>query len=819
MQEESQFQKSPQTESRLIRDLPKGLIQWYPFSKGAKALFLSGGEEVCEVLPEAMEECGLLADCIPLSVLQHASPSLKTSAYDYIILAGAIERTPSPQAFLSSLRPLLTPKGRLLIGAHNRLAIRYFCGDRDPFSHRNFDGIENYIRLSALDWKRSKGRAYSKAELTEYLENAGFPHHRFYAAFPEWTCPQALYAEGCVPKGKPWEGLIPQYDSPDTIFLEEERLYPALIQNQLFHAMSNGFFIECPLDGTFADACQVMVSTEYGRKEAMATIFHSNYRKGQEFFTGQAERKLSCHESKVQLKDQENQVEKIPLYPEGREKPNRLMENMLAIKRRGLHTLPCSIKDGSIFMPQIKYQTATDYFRTLIRTDKERFLHELDRFWETVKASSDPVPDEEVDWEHFDPDWKKGRADDPGRDKWRKLAFGSREDRENLGVILREGYINLDSQNCFYINGEFVFYNQFYCQEHFPANAILIRTIDAVFGGDVWKDGLMKKDELLERYHLLEHEKLWHLYSWRFTDKLRNEKELREFYRQRRRDWQIVNANRYRMNYSDVEYERVFKDIFKGTEGRQLYLFGSGIYAKKFLEDFGADYPVAGVLDNNRDRWGDKLLGIPILSPECLCSMAEDSCKVLICIKDCVPVMRQLDGLGIHHYSVYDCHQEYPRKLPKAAAAVKEEGKEPKKYHVGYVAGVFDLFHVGHLNMFKRAKEQCDYLIVGVVTDESVMNNKKTMPCMSFEERIALVRSCRYVDEAVELPTYNGDTDEAYRRYHFDVQFSGSDYADDPVWLAKKEYLEKRGAAMVFFPYTQTTSSSKLKEMIGKRLL
>ncbi len=819
MQEESQFQKSPQTESRLIRDLPKGLIQWYPFSKGAKALFLSGGEEACEVLPEAMEECGLLADCIPLSVLQHASPSLKASAYDYIILAGAIERTPSPQAFLSSLRPLLTPKGRLLIGAHNRLAIRYFCGDRDPFSHRNFDGIENYIRLSALDWKRSKGRAYSKAELTEYLENAGFPHHRFYAAFPEWTCPQALYAEGCVPKGKPWEGLIPQYDSPDTIFLEEERLYHALIQNQLFHAMSNGFFIECPLDGTFADACQVMVSTEYGRKEAMATIFHSNYRKGQEFFTGQAERKLSCHESKVQLKDQENQVEKIPLYPEGREKPNRLMENMLAIKRRGLHTLPCSIKDGSIFMPQIKYQTATDYFRTLIRTDKERFLHELDRFWETVKASSDPVPDEEVDWEHFDPDWKKGRADDPGRDKWRKLAFGSREDRENLGVSLREGYINLDSQNCFYINGEFVFYNQFYCQEHFPANAILIRTIDAVFGGDVWKDGLMKKDELLERYHLLEHEKLWHLYSWRFTDKLRNEKELREFYRQRRRDWRIVNANRYRMNYSDVEYERVFKDIFKGTEGRQLYLFGSGIYAKKFLEDFGADYPVAGVLDNNRDRWGDKLLGIPILSPECLCSMAEDSCKVLICIKDCVPVMRQLDGLGIHHYSVYDCHQEYPRKLPKAAAAVKEEGKEPKKYHVGYVAGVFDLFHVGHLNMFKRAKEQCDYLIVGVVTDESVMNNKKTMPCMSFEERIALVRSCRYVDEAVELPTYNGDTDEAYRRYHFDVQFSGSDYADDPVWLAKKEYLEKRGAAMVFFPYTQTTSSSKLKEMIGKRLL
>ena len=121
--------------------------------------------------------------------------------------------------------------------------------------------------------------------------------------------------------------------------------------------------------------------------------------------------------------------------------------------------------------------------------------------------------------------------------------------------------------------------------------------------------------------------------------------------------------------------------------------------------------------------------------------------------------------------------------------------------------------------MFKRAKEQCDYLIVGVVSDESVMVNKKTMPYMPLDERMELVRSCRYVDEVVALPTYNGDTDEAYRRYQFDVQFSGSDYADDPVWLAKKAYLEKRGANMVFFPYTQSTSSTKLKELIEKRLL
>ena len=226
-------------------------------------------------------------------------------------------------------------------------------------------------------------------------------------------------------------------------------------------------------------------------------------------------------------------------------------------------------------------------------------------------------------------------------------------------------------------------------------------------------------------------------------------------------------------------------------------------------------------MDNNPDRWGTRLLDIEIVSPEILRSLPEDSYKVIICIKNCVPVMKQLkEEYRVSNYSVYDWHQEYPRKLPAVNLPVAGDRENiPKKYHIGYIAGVFDLFHMGHLNMFRRAKEQCDYLIVGVVSDESVMVNKKTMPYMPFKERIELVRSCRYVDEAVALPTYNGDTDEAYRRYQFDVQFSGSDYADDPVWLAKKSYLEKRGAEMVFFPYTQSTSSSQLKELIQKRLL
>lgn len=138
---------------------------------------------------------------------------------------------------------------------------------------------------------------------------------------------------------------------------------------------------------------------------------------------------------------------------------------------------------------------------------------------------------------------------------------------------------------------------------------------------------------------------------------------------------------------------------------------------------------------------------------------------------------------------------------------------------MGYIAGVFDLFHMGHLNLLKRAKEQCNYLIVGVVTDEGVIQKKHSNPYIPFIERIEIVRSCKYVDEAVEIPLEYYDTDEAYRRYQFDVQFSGSDYADSKGWLAKKEYLQKNGSDLVFFPYTQSVSSTRLKELISKKLL
>lgn len=777
----------------LIHELPKGLLKWYKFHNGSRALYVTAGLDTDDPLTESLIESGLradLTDILSLDKFALDNAGKSTVTYDYIVMAGALERSPNPENALRIVRSLLGENGRLLLGTDNRLGIRYFCGDRDAFTERNFDGIENYARINMADRQHLKGRAYAKAELIQMLENAGFQKHRFYAVLPELVRPQMLYAEDYLPEEELEVRIFPQYHYPDTVFLEEERLYTSLIQNGLFHAMANGYLIECPLDGCFANVRQVTVSMERGVANAMFTIIR-----------------------------RDNKVEKKPVYDTGKQKPRQLMENTLYLQKRGVKMIEGVLEDNAFIMPYIQGEPVTDYFRRLLCENIELFLQKLDYFWEIIQNSSEIVPYEEVNWEQFEPNWQKRKADDPNKDKWKKVAFGSAQERENLGIILKRGYIDLVSLNCFYIDDDYVFYDQELYMENLPAKVILQRTINFIYRGDTMLEMILPKKQLQERYHLNEYYELWNQFANRFLDDLRNDTKLSQYHKLYRRDMGVIHSNRQRMNYSTDEYERLFRDIFHGTEGRQIYLFGSGNFTKKFLSQFGSEYEIAGILDNNAEKWETEFAGLKIYAPEYIKTLPVGSYKVIVCIKNYVPVIKQLKELGVRNYGIYDSNMKYQRKMPPVIRQDMGGNKTPKKYHVGYIAGVFDLFHIGHLNMFKRAKEQCDYLIVGVVNDESVMKNKKTMPYIPFEERIELVRACRYVDEAVEIPTDYNNTDEAYRRYQFDVQFSGSDYADDPVWLAKKVFLQKQGSDMVFFPYTQSTSSTKLKTLIEKHLL
>ena len=135
-----------------------------------------------------------------------------------------------------------------------------------------------------------------------------------------------------------------------------------------------------------------------------------------------------------------------------------------------------------------------------------------------------------------------------------------------------------------------------------------------------------------------------------------------------------------------------------------------------------------------------------------------------------------------------------------------------KKYKVGYTTGVFDMFHIGHLNILKHAKELCDYLIVGVSTDEVVETYKHKRPVISFDERIAIVEAIKYVDKVV--PQISMDKKEAWKRLRFDVLFHGSDWKNSEMYKSIETELKAVGCDVVFLPHTDGVSSTILSNKI-----
>ena len=137
-----------------------------------------------------------------------------------------------------------------------------------------------------------------------------------------------------------------------------------------------------------------------------------------------------------------------------------------------------------------------------------------------------------------------------------------------------------------------------------------------------------------------------------------------------------------------------------------------------------------------------------------------------------------------------------------------------KKYKVGYTTGVFDMFHIGHLNILKRAKEMCEYLIVGVSTDEVVETYKHRLPVISFEERVAIVEAIRYVDKVVPQTSMNKM--DAYKELKFDALFHGSDWKGSAMYEKIISDFSEVGVDVVFLPHTDGISSTIIREKAEK---
>lgn len=130
---------------------------------------------------------------------------------------------------------------------------------------------------------------------------------------------------------------------------------------------------------------------------------------------------------------------------------------------------------------------------------------------------------------------------------------------------------------------------------------------------------------------------------------------------------------------------------------------------------------------------------------------------------------------------------------------------------IGYTTGVYDMFHIGHLNIIRRAKEQCDYLIVGVSTDELVKHDKNKTPVILYKERAAIVAAIKYVDEVV--PQHDKNKFAAWEKYHFNKMFVGTDWKGTPQWKKFEEEFAPVGVKIIYLPHTDGISSTILRPL------
>lgn len=582
-------------ECEIIQCLKTGIIQWYDFRNNSSILCLEE-DEICVELSNKGHKC---INCQMGNIFQVENDMKFVHCFDYIIAINKFQRSLNPLELLIHFKNMLKEDGIILIGIDNKFGLRYFCGESDPFTCKVFDGIENYRRYSKDDLEKLGGRLYSKFEIISLIEKAGFSVCKNYAVLPNNDMAQLLFAEGYDPVEDLAMRLFPIYNTPDTVFLHEELLYKEIIENGMFHQLANSYLFEITNIGKISSATYVTLSSDRGKEHAMSTVIKK-----------------------------EGIVEKFSNYDEGFTKIEKLYLYMKKLQSRGLKVVDFEINRKRFIMPFIKEKLGNVYLQDLLKTDKNKFIIEMDHYRDNILNSSPWVKENE------------------------------------LGIILEEGYIDLVPINSFVINGEFVFFDQEFVIKNYPANAILFRSISIIYADDISRNEILPIDFLWKRYGLEKNKSLWIELSRNFTENLRNQEMLSAYLNSKTRiDW-IADFNKEHLNDTDTFYEQTFiNSCFKWIDDKILYLYGINDNTEKFLLNYGKYLNIKAVIDDNIEH-PKEFMGIKIEGKDCLKTLPENY-KIIVCHKDYKKVVKKLITMGINCIGIYDSTYDYSQYIKR----------------------------------------------------------------------------------------------------------------------------------------------------------
>ena len=465
MAEDYIARNSSYTVNNTFSAVRQNILNWYPFDKDAEILEVGAGMGaitgmLCERAKRvvAIEMNQVRAEIIRTRYakrdnLQVLSEDINTwqteQTFDYIVFIGVLEyaavflegENPYDQ-FLKNIRRRLRPTGKILFAIENRFGLKYWLGASEDHLQQPFVGIRGYENTKTP-------RTFSKQELSQLLERAGFMHYRFYAALPDYKFPELIFSEDYKPDYMNLKKISFTYSKGSVLTANEKDLYKDIIENGVFSFFANSYLIEASsMDLGCNHVVQVSAKSEVYKEYRVSTVMYSD-----------------------------GSVYKVPMHRNASQHLRDILRNTRDLEERGIQVLPLSLEGDKLVSKKFEGPSAQDIFKKALEgNDRETLHRQLDCLRDNLIKSSELI------------DYSINNI----------LALnGLDEAGVQYGPVLQRAYIDMTFYNSFWVDNALVFYDQEWCFERVPLHFCLYYTLkSAYYRSDV--DTKVTFEELLE---------------------------------------------------------------------------------------------------------------------------------------------------------------------------------------------------------------------------------------------------------------------------------------------------------------------------------
>lgn len=452
-----------------------GIWNWYFFRPGARLLEVEGGFgaitglfcDRCSFVTvterDAYRAAMLRTRYSSRDNLQIFGGELETlpveEKYDYLVLTGVLERqcggtvekAPYAEYLRRVAQKFLKPDGILLLTVDNRLGLHYFCGDRDRFTGRPFDSINNYPH-------GTQARGFTKKEITDIVELAGLHRHKFFYPLPDHRVPQMVFSQAYLGGTAIDERLSTYAVQQDTQVVWERSLYKDIQENGVLEFFSNSYLLECSTDQPASMVQFAVLSTDRGRDCGMATTIH-----------------------------EDGTVHKRALYAEGCATVEKAVASLQALQAQGIPVVPCRMEGPDhMVMPCIQDPVLNAVIKENYEKNPEMVVKSLEVLYHYILQSS----------RHLDPEQNA------------LLRWAPELD---YGPVLEKAYLDMVPVNCFCgADGTLRFYDQEYIRDAYPAKFVLYRAVKYTYWYNPGLEGRLPIGRVKAHFGL---EPLWEIFE------------------------------------------------------------------------------------------------------------------------------------------------------------------------------------------------------------------------------------------------------------------------------------------------------------------